>query len=160
LRTLTLKQNVIESLDSDEKKLEFANSIIGLLSDSKRTTGNKIDEVLINGLNTDIPIPMLGAPDFDSKNMSAPEFKRYSLVRAGFVPAKVNGLIGPLDCPYSDYEYEHLSTLPEFKFDYIKRLVKIKITESKGKRDYLKFLKYLDEVFGWYFTKFIFPNSI
>jgi hypothetical protein len=111
LRTLTIKQNVIASINSDEKKIKFANSVIGLLSDSERTTDSKFDEVLIHGLNTDIPIPMQGAPEFDSKNMSAPEFRRYSLLRAGYVPAGGNGLFGPLDCRYSDYKYKHLNTL-------------------------------------------------
>jgi hypothetical protein len=160
LRTITIKQDIVDSLDSDQQKIEFANSVIGLLSDSIRTTDRQHDEVLINGLNQDIPEPMDGAPEFDSANMSAPEYKRYSLLRAGYVPAGGNGLFGSLDCPYSDYIYKHLSTLSKSKFDYLRQSVESKIKQSKGKRDYLKFLKYLGEIYSWYFRKFIFPSLI
>lgn len=160
MKTLTIKQNIIDALDSDEKKIKFANSIIGHLSDSERATDSGFDEVLINGLNTDIPEPMDGAPEFDSKNMSAPEFRRYSLLRAGYVPAGDNGLFGSLDCPYSDYIYKHLSTLSKPEFDKLWQSVGSKIKQSKGKRDYLKFLKYLGEIYSWYFRKFIFPSLI
>lgn len=158
MKTLTIKQNAIDSLDTDKKKLEFANSIIDFLSDSKKTTNNKLDEVLINGLNTEIPEPMDGAPDFDSDNMSAPEFRRYSLLRAGYVPAGGNGLFEPLDCPYSRYEYKHLSTLSRSKIDYLWRSVESKIKQSKGKRDYLKFLNYLRFIYSWFYHEFIIPS--
>ena len=151
MKTLTIKQDIIDSLDSDKKKLEFANSIIDLLSDSKKTTGSRFD-----GLIPDIPKPMDGAPDFDSENMSASEFRRYSLLRAGYVPAGSKGL----NCGYSDYEYKHLSTLSKPEFDGLWQSVGIRVKQSKGKRDYLKFLKYVGDIYSWYFRKFIIPSLI
>jgi hypothetical protein len=156
LKTLTIKQDMIDSLDSDKKKLEFANSVINLFSDSKTTTGSRLDQELFNGLNPDIPKPMDGAPDFDSDNMSAPEFRRYSLLRAGYVPAGSKGL----NCGYSDYEYKHLSTLSKPEFDDLWRSVGIRVKQSKGKRDYLKFLKYVGDIYSWFFYKFIIPSLI
>ena len=36
MKTLTIKRDIIESLDSDERKLEFANHVIALLSDPEK----------------------------------------------------------------------------------------------------------------------------
>lgn len=155
MKTLTIKQDIIDSLDSDKKKLEFANSIIDLLSDSEKTTGSKHDEILLNGLNAEIPIPMDGAPDFDSDNMSAPEFRRYSLLRAGYVPAGIRGL----DCSYSDYEYKHLSTFSKFEIDSLWELTISKLQQNWKKRDYSKFLRYLCDIYGWFYYTILLPSG-
>lgn len=159
MRTITLKQNIIETLDSDEKKLEFANSVIGLLSDSKTTTDSSIDEVLINGLNTDIPKPMEGAPDFDSDNMSASEFKRYSMVSAGYVPAGGNGVIGSLDCGYSAYKYKQLTTLSRVEIDSLWHAAIEKLKQNWKKRSYAKFLSYLCDIYYWYYANILLPSE-
>ena len=149
MKTLTIKQDSIKSLDSDESKLEFANSVITLLSDPKKISNSEIDKALSNGLNSDLPEPMDGAPDFDSSNMIAPEYKRYSMLRAGFVPAGDKGL----DCSYSEYEYKHLSDLSESQFESQWKSAVSKIKQSKGKRDLVKFLEYLCSIYSWFFTK-------
>jgi hypothetical protein len=149
MKTLTIKRDIIDSLDTDESKLEFANSVIALLSDPKKSSSGKIDEALSSGLNSDLPEPMAGAPDFDSSNMSAPEFRRYSLLRAGYVPAGGKRL----DCGYSEYEYKHLSDLSERKFESFWKEAGAMIKQSKGKRDHVKFLQYLHDIYRWFFTK-------
>ena len=151
MKTITIKQDIIDSLNSDKSKLEFANSLIALMSDTEQTPDNKIDEKLINGLNSDLPEPMDGAPDFDPNNMSAPEFRRYSMLRGGYVPAGGKGLY----CGYSEYEYKHLSELSQLEFDFYRSSVWSKIDESKGKRGYVKFLNYLCDIYSWYYYKII-----
>ena len=146
MKTLTIKRGIIDSLYSDESKLEFANSVIALLSDPQKPSSGKIDEALSSGLNSDLPEPMVGAPDFDSSNMSASGFKMYSMVRAGYVPAGGRGL----NCRYSEYEYKHLSELSEIEFDSLWSSAGYKLTQSKGKRDHAKFLKYLCDICSWF----------
>jgi hypothetical protein len=142
MKTLTIKRDMIDSLDSDESKLAFANSVIALLSDPQKPSSGKIDEALSLGLNSDLPEPMAGAPDFDSSNMAAPEYKRYSMVRAGYVPAGGKGLY----CGYSEYEYKHLSELSEIEFESLWSSAAYELTQSKGKRNHAKFLQYLYEI--------------
>jgi len=153
LKTLTIKQDIIDLLYSDKSKLDFANSVIALLSDTEQTSGNKIDEALGEGLNSDLPEPMDGAPDFDSSNMGAPEFKRYSLLKAGYVPKS-------LYCGYSEYKYKHLSELSKLQFDTFWDSASSMITHSKGKRDYVKFLQYLCDIYKWYFYLIILPSEV
>lgn len=155
MKTLTIKQDIIDSLDSDDSKLEFANTVIALLSGSEKTSTGMPNDALSGGLNSDLPEPMEGAPDFDSKNMSAPEFKRYSLLRAGYVPAGTRWL----NCGYSEYEYQHLRTLSKLQFDLFWRAAGFKLKESKGKRDYVAFLRYLCDIYSWYFQKSICPQK-
>jgi len=143
LKTLTIKQADIDSLDSDESKLEFVNSVIALLSGSEKTLNAKLDDELSLGLNPDLPEPMEDAPDFDSNNMCAPEFRRYSFLKAGYVPKS-------LYCSYSKYAYCHLSDLTYDKIFDLMSSASLKIGQSKGKRDYLKFLTYLCEIYKWY----------
>jgi hypothetical protein len=38
MKTLTIKRDMIDSLDSDESKLAFANSLIALFSDPTKET--------------------------------------------------------------------------------------------------------------------------
>lgn len=150
MKTLTIKQDIIDSLGSDESKLEFANSVIALLSDSEDPQqSSQNGEALSQGLNSDLPEPMKGAPDFDSGNMDAPEFRRYSLLMAGYVPAGKNGL----NCSYSDYEYRQLSDMTEHEIESLWNMAAAKIKQSRGKRDYVKFLNYLCDIYYWYFTK-------
>ena len=146
MKTLTIKRGIIDSLDSDESKLEFANSVIAMLSDPQKPSSGKIDEVLSSGLNSDLPEPMVGAPDFDSSNMGAAEYKRYSMVRAGYVPAGGKGL----NCSYDKYEYKHLSELSEIEFDSHWNSAISKIKQSKGKKGYVKFLEYLCDIYYWF----------
>jgi hypothetical protein len=156
LKTLTIKQDIIDKLDSDKSKLEFANSVITLMSGSGQTLSNKFDEALGEGLNSDLPEPMDGAPDFDSSNMSAPEVRRYSLLKAGYVPAGRKGL----NCGYSGYEYKHLSDLSQLEFDFFRSSVWSNIDESKGKKGYVKFLRYLVKIYSWFYSKIILPSLI
>ncbi|WDP91090.1 MAG: hypothetical protein HUN04_15860 [Desulfobacter sp.] len=146
MKTLTIKQNMIKSLDSDESKLEFANTVIALISGSEKTVKGEFKHILSKGLNTDIPEPMEGAPDFDSSNMAAPAFRRYSLLKAGYVPAGYKGL----NCGYSGYDYRHLSTLSESEVNFLWRAAEGKLKQSDGKRDYTNFLKYLCEIYSWF----------
>ena len=156
MKTITIKKDIIDSLDSDKSKLAFANSVITLMSGSEQNSSNKITEALSNGLNSDLPEPMDEAPDFDSSNMGASEFKRYSLLKAGYVPAGRKGL----DCGYSDYEYKHLSGLSKLEFDFFRSSVWSKIDESKGKKGYVKFLRYLVKIYSWFYSKIILPSLI
>jgi hypothetical protein len=153
MQTLTIKQDSIKSLDSDESKLDFANSVIELLSDPKKSSSSEINEALSEGLNVDLPEPMEGAPDFDSSNMIAPEYKRYSRLKAGYVPKR-------LYCSYAEYEYKHLSELSQSEFDDKWKSVGVKIEHSKGQRDHVKFLEYLYEIYRWYFNNRLLPSVI
>ena len=146
MKTLTIKRDIIDALNSDESKLAFANSVIALFSDPKKSPSGTVAEALTEGFNSDLPEPMEGAPDFDSSNMAAAEYKRYSMVKAGYVPAAGKSLY----CGYSEYEYKHLSELSEFEFSSLWRSAEYKLTQSKGKRDYAKFLKYLCDICSWF----------
>jgi len=148
MKTLTIKRDMITSLDSDESKLEFTNQVIALLSDPNKISSGKIDEALIEGLNLDIPEPMRGTPDFDSSNMAAAEYKRYSMVRAGYVPAGGRGL----NCSYDEYEYKHLSELSEGEFESHWDSAILKLKQDWKKKDYAKFLKYLCDIYGWFYS--------
>lgn len=153
MKTLTIKKADIASLDSDESKLEFVNTVIALLSGSEETLTCMPDGALSMGLNSDLPEPMEGAPDFDSNNMSAPEVRRYSFLRAGYVPKNLN-------CGYSGYEYLHLRTLSKPRIDLFWRSAGFKLKESKGKSDYVTFLRYLYDIYSWYYRNKIIPLLI
>ncbi len=150
MKTITIKQADIASLDSDESKLKFINSIIALLSGSEIISTDISYDTLSGGLNADIPEPMEGAPDFDSSNMNAPEFRRYSLLRAGYVPKNLN-------CGYSRYEYIYLGDLSYDEIDSLWDSAISKIKLNWKKRDYGQFLKYLCEMYTWYFQKTFCP---
>ena len=154
MNTLTIKQDIINSLDSDESKLEFANSVIAMLSDPQKPSSGKIDEALSSGLNSDLPEPMVGAPDFDSSNMGAAEYKKYSMVRAGYVPAGGKGL----NCGYSEYEYKHVSELSESEFESHWNSALSKSKHTKGKKDYIKFLEYLCRIYSWFYLNKVSPS--
>ena len=55
---------------------------------------------LLEGLYVNLPEPLEGSPEFDSSNMCAADFRRFSFVRAGFFPVHLN-------CGYAAYEYKH-----------------------------------------------------
>ena len=154
MKTLTIKRDIIDSLDSDESKLAFANSVIAALSDPKKSPSGTVAEALTEGFNSDLPEPMDGAPDFDSSNMAAAEYKRYSMVRAGYVPAAGKSLY----CGYSEYEYKHLSELSEIEFDSHWESAISKIKHSKGKKDYIKFLEYLCRIYSWFYLNKVSPS--
>lgn len=135
MKTLTIMRDTIDLLGSDESKLEFANSVISLFTDSE-STDSTTNYRLQNGLNVDIPEPLDGAPLFDSKNMAASQFKRFSMVRAGYVPAT-------LDCGYEDYSYLKLKDMSDNELIKYLKYVELKILHSKGKREHLKFLNYI-----------------
>ena len=154
MNTLTIKQDIIDSLGSDESKIEFANQVIAALSDPEKISCSKIDEALIEGLNSDLPEPMEGAPDFDSSNIGASGFKMYSMVRAGYVPAGGKGL----NCSYDKYEYKHLSELLESEFELHWEYAISKIKHTKGKKDYIKFLEYLCKIYSWFYFNKVSPS--
>jgi len=95
--------------------------------------------------NVDLPEPMDGLPEFDSSNMAAAEFKRFSMVRAGYFPVHLN-------CGYADYTYRHRD---EFSRDGLIDMigeVGFKKSRSKGKKDFHVFLDYIRQVLDWYLT--------
>ncbi len=98
---------------------------------------------------------MAGAPDFDSSNMAAPEYKRYSMVRAGYVSAGGKAIY----CSYSEYEYKHLSELSESEFDSQWNSAVSKKKQCKDKRDYVKFLGYLCKIYSWYYFNKVSPSA-
>ena len=98
---------------------------------------------------------MAGAPDFDSSNMAAPEYKRYSMVRAGYVPAGGRGLY----CGYSEYQYKHLSELSENEFKSHWDSAVSKIKHTKDKKDYIKFLGYLCKIYSWFYFNKVSPSA-
>ena len=142
MKTLTIKREMVESLESDESKLDFANFVIASLTDRELTNG-MTGEIYQEGLNHDLPEPLEGSPEFDSSNMCAAEFKRFSQVRAGFFPVN-------LDCGYADYRYKHRDDYSEDDLAEKFSDVGSKIWRSKGKKDFLIFLNYMQCVFLWY----------
>ena len=154
MKTYTIRQKEIEPLDSDKSRLEYINHIIALLSDPPKSLSGKVDEALSTDLNSDLPEPMEGTPDFDSSNMGAAEYKRYSMVRAGYVPAGGKGLY----CGYSEYEYKHLSELSEIEFDSHWESAVSRIKHTKGKKDYIKFLEYLCRIYSWFYLNKVSPS--
>ena len=52
MKTLTIKREMMEPLDSDESKLDFANSVIALFADHEAERG-MVSEELQDGLNVD-----------------------------------------------------------------------------------------------------------
>ena len=146
MKTLTIKQKELPPLDTDLEKIEFADSVKAILFGSEPNQTNEQVETLQKGLNDDIPEPMKGAPEFDSSNMTAPEYRRYSLARGGYVPKW-------LHYGYAEYEYIHLSELSERDFESRRKSAVSDIKYHKGKRDHVKFLQYLCSIYTWFFTK-------
>lgn len=142
MKTLTIKCEMVDSLDSDESKLDFANSVITLLTD-RQTVKSTTEEILTKGLNDDLPEPLEGSPEFDSSNMAAAEYKRFSMVRAGNFPVNLN-------CGYADYRYKHRDEFSEDELAEMFSEVGLKMYRSKGKRDFLVFLGYIQDVLLWY----------
>jgi hypothetical protein len=142
MKTLTIKREMVESLDSVESKLEFADVAIALLTDREPTKG-MTGEVLQEGLNDDLPEQIEGSPEFDSSNMGAAEFKRFSMVRAGFFPVHLN-------CGYADYRYKHWDDYSEDDLADMFSDVGIKGSRNKGKKNFVAFLNYIQDVLLWY----------
>ncbi len=142
MKTLTIKREMIEALESDESKLDFATAVIEILTVREPITG-KTGRLLQDGLNVDIPKPLESSPEFDSSNMSAAQFKMFSMVRAGFFPVHLN-------CGYADYKYKHLDDYSDDELADLFCDVSSKIYKSKGKKGFLFFLNYLREVQMWY----------
>lgn len=142
MKTLTITREMIESLDSVESKLDFADSVIALITDRKPIMG-MTGEKLLEGLNVDLPEPLEGSPEFDSSNICATEFKRFSWVRAGYFPMHLN-------CGYSDYTYKHRDDYSEEALLDMSSSIRSKIRQSKGKKDFLVFLDYFQDVLYWY----------
>lgn len=142
MKTLTITRVMIESLDSVESKLDFANSVIALLTDCEPPKGI-FGEILQEGFNDDLPEPLEGSPEFDSSNMGAAEYRRFSMVRAGYFPVHLN-------CGYSDYAYKHRDDYSEEALSDMYSSIYNIIRRSKGKKDFLIFLKYFHDVLYWY----------
>ena len=142
MKTLTIKRDMVESLDSDESKLDFVNSVIALLTDREPTTGMP-GEIFQEGLNVDIPEPLEGSPEFDSSNMSAAQFKMFSMVRAGYFPVHLHR-------GYAYYTYKHRDDYSDDALLEMYSNISSKIRKSKSKKNFLVFLKYFDCVFWWY----------
>ena len=135
MKTLTIKQEMIEELDSDESKLEFANSVISMFEDPEPTTNSLTAKALYEGLNVDLPALQISAP-FDSKNMWAPEYRRYRMTQAGYVPVC-------LDSSYDDYEYRYLDDMSDSEVRSFMAEVGRKRCHCKGRRGHLKFLQHV-----------------
>lgn len=133
---------MVESLESDESKLDFANSVIALLTDREPTKVMN-DDIFQEGLNIDLPEPLEGSPEFDSSKMCAAEYKRFSLVRAGYSPVNLN-------CGYADYRYKQWDAYSHEDLVELFFNVGSKIRRTKGKKDYLVFLNYIRSVLGWH----------
>lgn len=142
MKTLTIHHDLIDNLDSDASKLEFANTVISMFEDDEPETNSLTAQALYKGLNRDLPALHISAP-FKSKNMSAPEVKRYHMTRAGYVPIS-------LDCRYDDYEYRFLDKMTDSEISSFIATVERKISHSKGKRDFMKFLRYIREACAIY----------
>ena len=145
MKTLTITREMVESLDSDESKLDFIDSAIALLTDRDAQSG-EICQGLQKSINVDLPEPLEGAPGFDSSNMSATQIKIFSMVRAGYFPVHLN-------CGYADYKYKHRD---EFSADELIDIycdVSLKKNRSNGKRDFQVFLDYIRHVINWYLMK-------
>jgi len=145
MKTFTIKREMIESLESDEDKLAFIDHVAALLTDRKPkiVTAGVAGEIFQDGLNVDLPEPLEGSPEFDSSNMGAAEYRRYSLVRAGFFPIDLN-------CGYADYKYKHIDDCMEENLMDMFVDIGTKSRRSKGKRDYAAFLKYMQDVLLWH----------
>lgn len=142
MKTLTIKREMVESLESDESKIDFANFVISSLTDREPTNG-MTGEIFQEGLNHDLPEPLEGSPEFDSSNMCAAEYKRFSQIRAGYFPVS-------LSCGYADYKYEHWDAYShEVLVDYLFN-VGCMIRRNKGKKNFLVFLNYIRTVLGWH----------
>lgn len=142
MKTLTIKQEMVEGLDSDECKLEFANTVISMFIEPEPTTNSLNAKALYEGLNVDLPELRIGAP-FISKNMGAAEVKRYHMTQAGYVPVV-------LDCAYDDYKYRYLDDMSDIEVRAFFAGVDRSMSHSKGKRDHLKFLRYMRHVCATY----------
>ena len=142
MKTLTIKREMVESLESDESKLDFANFVIASLTDRELTNG-MASEIYQEGLNHDLPEPLEGSPEFDSSNMCAAEYKRFSQVRAGYLPMN-------LKCGYADYTYKHWDAYShEVLVDHLFN-VGYMIRRNKGKKKFLVFLSYIRSVLEWH----------
>ena len=135
MKTLTIKQKMVEGLDSDESKLEFANTVMSMFVEPEPATSSITAKALYDGLNIDLPALRISAP-FDSKNMWAPEYRRYHITQAGYVPVD-------LDCGYDDYEYRYLEDMSDSEVRSFIVEVGRKISHSTGKRGHHKFLRYI-----------------
>lgn len=142
MKTLTINQELVEGLDSDERKLEFANTVISMFIEPKPTTNSLTAKGLYEGLNVDLPALRIGAP-FVSKNMGTAEVRRYHMTQAGYVPVV-------LDCAYDDYEYRYLDEMSDSEVRSFFAGVDRNMSHSKGKRDHLKFLSYMRKVCAIY----------
>lgn len=142
MKTLTIKRDMVENLESDESKLAFANSVIALLTDREQPSG-PIIESLREGLTDNLPEPLDGSPEFDSSNMATAQFMRFSMVRAGFFPVTLN-------CGYADYKYKHLDDFSRDELIDLFGDVGLKKVRSKGKKDFVVFLEYIQKVLDWY----------
>lgn len=135
MRTLTINHEMIDALDTDAAKLEFANNVISMFKDAEPETKSLNAQALYKGLNRDLPSLRIGV-SFDTKNMGAAEVKRYHMVRSGYVPLS-------LDCRYEDYEYRFLDNMSDSEVrSFIAALCR-KISHCKNKRDYRNFLWYM-----------------
>jgi len=135
MKTLTIKQEMVDELDSDENKLRFANDIISVFTEHEPITSSDTVEALRDGLNVDLP-PLQIRAEFDSKNMGVTEIRRYHLAQSGYVPVS-------LDCGYKDYKYRRLDNMSDSELRSFFLMVEAKMSRSKGKRAFLKFLRYL-----------------
>ena len=146
MKTLTIKREMVESLDSDESKLDFANTIKSMFIEPEPSTNSPTAKALHDGLNVDLPEPLAGSPEFDSSNMAAAEHKRFSMVRAGYFPVSLN-------CGYADYEYKHHHDFSRDEMIDMFCDVGSKKSRSKSKRDFIVFLDYIQQVLDWYLKK-------
>ena len=65
-----------------------------------------------------------------------------------------------MEALYSEYEYENLRDIAISKFKILRDYVWSKIGQSKGKKDHIKFLQYLCDIYKWYYYKIILPSEV
>ena len=146
MKTLTIKHEMVESLDSEESKLKFVDTLKSMFQEPEPSTNSGTTKASYDGLNVDLPEPLPGSPEFDSSNMAAAEYKRFSMVRAGFFPVTLN-------CGYADYAYKHHEDFSRDEMIDMFCDVSSKKSRGKGKRDFIVFFDYIQQVLDWYLMK-------
>ncbi len=142
MKTVTIKQEIVDGLNTDERKLDFVNALISMFIEPEPATSSLTAKSLHEGLNVDLPALRIGA-SFDSRNMGTAEVRRYHMTQGGYVPVC-------LDCGYDDYEYRYLDDMSDNEVRSFLADVDRNISHSKGKRDHLKFLRYLHKACSIY----------
>ena len=137
MKMLTIKQELVEGLDSDKSKIEFADTVKLMFENPKLTTSGITYQTLRKRLNTNnFPRLHLGVVPIGTRGMSAATLMRYEFSKVGYVPVS-------FDCSYDDYEYEFLCDMTDSQVISFLVVVNKEKTNIKGRRGYMKYLRYL-----------------